>query len=217
MTIPVNYMEQVRLRLLIAKIRNEEEANERFLAPYVEKLKAIQKGEERLEAAIGKFVRKWTSLENALYKVLVQYSGVSREVGKAIFSGTRVAQVINFVKAIGHNTAMDSSRAKDFERLSAQIMSINAARDLLVHHFHDNVGTVTKVSLSDDETPIITKDKVSRVGHEQRYLISEADIDNMHTDMEPIKMGLEAHRQEQFAPHIPLDAQLPWLYRPRQP
>jgi hypothetical protein len=73
-------------------------------------------GEEHLEfqRAIGGLILQFSNVESCLYSVLRHYAGVSPDVARAIFSGSRRSKVmIQFIRAIAHNTNMEKARIDD--------------------------------------------------------------------------------------------------------
>jgi hypothetical protein len=45
--------------------------------------------DEKFELSLGRFMIAWSDAETELYRALIQYSGVTHPVARAIFSGTR--------------------------------------------------------------------------------------------------------------------------------
>jgi phytoene/squalene synthetase len=99
-----------------------------------EVFKAVQTEHENFKLALGNLMLSWADAESALYCVLRHYAGVSDDVARAVFSGTRAKGMIEFINNIGHNTNMDSARRNDLAIVFSHMSAINTMRDRLVHN-----------------------------------------------------------------------------------
>lgn len=169
------------------------------------------------ELSLGRFVIAWADAELELYRVLIHYSNVSNAVARAIFSGTRAKGMIDFIRSIAHNGAIDQDRRTDLEHVFAQMVVINTMRDHVLHHVSDNF------SFGDPSSRIVANSRTSRIGNANGYEIGPKTLDNMTWDLYAIANHLNMHwgpRKDPFQPWREDDQRGPptaWLYRPLQP
>ena len=90
-------------------------SNSKCATPIQHDLEEPLEAQEKFEKALGRFIIAWTDAETELYQILLSYSNVSHAVGRALFSGTRARGMMDFIRSIAHNTAMDYDRKKDLE------------------------------------------------------------------------------------------------------
>ena len=172
--------------------------------------------DKAFQKAIGKFVLTWSEAEAALYSVLCFYAGVSDQVARAIFSGTRAGPMMSFVEAIAHNTAMESARRDDLAEIFAQLKAINTMRDRLIHNVN---GSEQASETKDSAKRLLTNARrVSRLGSEFVLHVGAADINAMSADAAACCPRLFAHTDRSNDPfkahHL---KQRAWLYTPPQP
>jgi len=130
--------------------------------------------------------------------------------------------MISFVKAIHHNTNASEVRRKDLERIFPQLNVINEVRDAISHNFHDHHLSWTAIPDDPTVSLISNVDRASRFGNENEFLISVADIESMRSDLGQIRQSLVKHSSvapdhEPFAPLVPQDVPIAWLYKPQRP
>ena len=141
-----------------------------------------QAGEEHaaFASAIGELTLAWADVETVLYKLLQHYAGVSADVGRALFSGTRARQAITFIRAIADNTAMAASQRADLEEIFSQIASINETRDFVVHHVS---GSEHEFEDSNPQERLVTDWlRASRKRKAKRLYLGSATLSAMRDD-----------------------------------
>jgi len=142
------------------------------------------------ELALGRLTIAWATAEHELYRVLLNYSGVSDAVGRAIFSGIRASVMIDYIRSIAHNTEMDEYRLNDLEFIFSQIRSINKMRDRLVHFSTDSYSYPP----SNPKQRVLTNQvRVSRYGKEFVHIVDKKIIENMVYDLHGISNHLNQH------------------------
>jgi hypothetical protein len=173
--------------------------------------------DEPFQKALGRFIVAFADAEAELYRVLVNYSGVSDPVARALFSGTRARSMIDFIRSIAHNTAMSADRRDDLEHVFVQLTAINAMRDHLVHYSSDSY------SFNDPKRRIVANTRASRYGNAKGYEVGADTIDAMTWDLYGIANHLNMHwgnREGAFQPwrENPEDqSPTSWAYSPPQP
>jgi hypothetical protein len=165
-------------------------------------------------AAIGRLMLKWVQSEELLYKVLLHYGNLSDAVGRALLSGTRARDLMNYLLAVAENTDMDAARVGDLKFVFAQLAAINTMRDRIVHH-----GMWSFMSVNEDYTqPITNIDRSSRGRTNMFYVhIGSDGIDSMVSDLLAISSHLSRHLQKDFVPYRKKADSKTWLYKPPQP
>lgn len=172
----------------------------------------------QFQRAIGGLTLAWSDTESALYAVLLHYSKVSQEVGRAIFSGARADAMIKFIRAIAHNTNMEKARLDDLDDVFGRINTIGSMRNFIVHHVS---GSLQEFDDDDPTARVIEERRTSRAGNEQRVMIGSENIDAMSADLAACCWRLVAHPDiynEPFRPHHgPNGKPHTWLYKPLSP
>lgn len=180
---------------------------------------AVAKEHERFQRALGRMTMLWADLENNLYIALRNYSGVSDAVGKALFSGSRAAAMIMFIRAIAHNTKLqETNRARfdDLEETFSKISEINAMRDLITHHAG---ASLIEFDEDDPTTRYLKKHRVSRRGNELKIKVGSALLDSIGADLLECCWRLHAHAEAPNKPFTPESGAGPdgkrhaWRYR----
>lgn len=182
-------------------------------------LRVVQEEHGEFQSALGALTLHWADMERVLRTTLRVYAGVSREVGRALFSGTRARTAIAQINAISHNTGLQADRAADLEEVFKAITAINTMRDFIVHHVD---GSMIE---SNDDNP--TQRKVtdehwsSRVGNVKTYWVNSAMVRDMCADLTECCWRLQAHWEhpsKPFQPGVgPTGVRQPWRYKPPQP
>lgn len=150
---------------------------------------------------LGQLTLAWSDLETVIYKLLKHYAGVSDEVARAVFSGTRARTAVGFLRAIAHNTSMESTRQSDLEEIFTQTLAINSMRDFVVHHVD---GSQLEFEDDDPERRFITDGlRVSRKGKAKTYLVGSATLVAMREDCIECCWRLQAHWDPQNEPFLP--------------
>lgn len=162
---------------------------------------AASKEHIEFQRAIGGLILQFSNVESSLYSVLRHYAGVSHDVGRAIFSGSRRSKtIIDFIKAIAHNTNMEKSRVADLEDLFPRINEMSRMRDTIVHHVD---GSEQEFEEDDPSTRYLTKHFVNKKGEEVRFRIGSAHIDAMSADLLACCWRLHAHTDHTNNPFVP--------------
>lgn len=185
-----------------------------------EALAVVDQEHVDFQRAIGGLILAFANLESVLYSVLRHYAGVSHDVGRAIFSGSRRAKtMIDFIRSIAHNTQLEDSRRSDLEEVFLRINPISEMRDTIIHHVD---GSEHHFDEDDLKNRYLTKHFVSRRGNELVFKLGSATIDAMSSDLIICCWRLAAHtdntNKDPFKPGFGFHgAQEPWLYTPLQP
>ena len=182
-------------------------------------VKIIQEEHDAFLSALGSLTLQWADLEKVLRTTLRVYAGVSPEVGRALFSGTRARTAVNQISAITHNKSIGEDRAGDLKDIFEVINGINTMRDFIVHHVD---GSMIE---SDDDDPrrrkLSDEHAASRIGKGKTVWVDSDMVRDMCADITECCWRLQAHWEPQekpFQPGVgPTGARLPWRYRPPQP
>lgn len=175
--------------------------------------------DEIFERSLGRFMIAWADTELELYRVLIAYSGVTKAVGRAIFSGTRASAMINLLRSIAHNTQMAADRKQDLDHVFPQLTAINTMRDHLAHHASDSYS----YPKDDPFTRVVANMRSSRFGNNTGYELTSDTINAMTWDLYGIANHLNMHHGPRTGPFTPwrenseIDAPTAWLYTPPQP
>ena len=192
-------------------------SNSKYATPIQRDLEESLEAEEQFEKALGRFIIAWTDVETELYQVLLSYSKVSHAVGRALFSGTRARSMMDFIRSIAHNTAMDHDRKENLEYVFVQLTTINTMRDHLVHY------TSSSYSYKEPQKRVVANTRASRYGNGKGYEIDAKTIEAMTWDLYGIANHLNMHwgpRTGSFQAwrENPEDSEpTPWSYNPPQP
>jgi hypothetical protein len=154
---------------------------------------AVQQAEEDFAYALGRFIMAWSDTETELYRALLHYSGVSGDVGRAIFSGTRAKTMVNFIRAIVSNTKAPKARVDDLDFIFRQLNWINDARDRFVHFSSETMG----YKRDDPTVRLLTnRHRTSYVGKGYALPVSAKTLEDMTWDL----YGITNHLQMHFVP-----------------
>lgn len=167
--------------------------------------------EQQFEVALGRFTIAFADAEHLLFTVLVGYAKVSEKVGRAIFSGTRLKQMAEFIRAIAYTTEMAQKRFDDLNDVLIQLGLINTARDTILHHVTDFY-----LRYQDDmRKRLVINERSSRIGNRSGHVVDAEALDNMTHDLQIIQIRLREHwKRTRFRPR---DAPSPWLYKQLMP
>jgi len=173
-------------------------------------------------AAYGRFMAAWADVELEVYKVLLHYSGVTKAVGRAIFSGTRARQAMAFIEAIDENEKIDEVRIKDLKYVFEQVKIINTVRDRLAHHLSEmSYGVDPKRPDGRAYTNAYKANKYTKI---QVWYVDTSALKEMTEDLYLSMNHLSQHygnaQENGFRPwrEDPADdAPTPWLYKSPQP
>lgn len=175
--------------------------------------------DDTFEKAYGAFMLAWADIENELYHALCAYAKTDDSIARAIFSGARARQMMDFIKAIAHNTGLAGDRKKDLDYVFPQILHINSVRDALAHY-----ATPSHAFDPNDRGLRAWSNgrRVSRYGNEQIVAVKPETLQAMTLDLYLIGHYLNMHwgkRPEGFRswganPANPGCDWPPWLYVP---
>lgn len=167
---------------------------------------------------LGHLTLAWSGVELTLFNLLRHYSGVSRPVAQALFSGTRARSAINFVLAIAENTKMEAARKEDLEDIFRQIQAINTLRDFIVHHVD---GSEQEFAEADPSKRYVSDAiRSSRRSKVKVYLVGSSTVAAMAEDCHECCWRLHPHWDSK---NIPFKAgsgrglRLEWKFRPPSP
>src|SRR5258708_3017078 len=88
--------------------------------------------------AIGHFILQFSHAETWLNRVLQRLARVSDPVARAIFSGTRLQPMTDYIKAILANTEIPEQKTEPLRTCMSQLLAINNVRNDLVHYGANN-------------------------------------------------------------------------------
>lgn len=184
-----------------------------------EELQVIKEEHGAFQAAIGRLTLDWADLERVLRRVLRHYAGVSAEVGRALFSGTRAKGAIAFINSIAHNTNLAEDRLRDLREVFQVIGPINSMRDFIVHHVDGSM-----IESSDDDPrvrKVSSAESASRIGGGQTVWVGSALIYDICADITECCWRLQAHWEPTNTPFQqgvgPAGVPQPWRYKPPRP
>lgn len=184
-----------------------------------ELLRQAQEEHSAFASGIGELTLAWSDVETVLYKLLQHYAGVSTQVGRAIFSGTRARSAIVFMRAIADNTGMEPARRADLDDIFAQVAAINEMRDFIVHHVSGSEQEF------EDENPrermVTDWLRASREKKAKRLYVGSATLAAMRDDCLECCWRLHAHWERSNIPFQPgagtNGVRSPWKFKPPQP
>jgi hypothetical protein len=174
------------------------------------------KDAQRFERALGRLTIAWAEAEAELYRVLVNYSETRDPIARALFSGLRARDIVEYIRAIAHNTEMAADRVEDLEYVFEQLSAINTMRDHLVHHATDSFA------YNDPKKRVVAKRK-AKYGFAVGYEIGAETIDAMTYDLYGIHNHLNMHWGPRTGPFRPWREESPddpptqWTYKPLNP
>lgn len=124
---------------------------------------------------LGRFLHQFSILENAMLILLIRITGVSEEVGKSIYSGTRISTSKDFV-----NRTLDATgRKKTKENLKPyfdRIGIINNTRDDILHY-----GAIYDFQ---EKALIVSNERVAHISDKKRqYIVTPKILDDMTHDV----------------------------------
>lgn len=172
---------------------------------------------ERLYRNLGEFFLLWSDAEKELYKALIHYSGVTDDIGRAIFSGCRARSMIDFIRNIAQNTKMNGPRKNDLDYLFAQINTINTIRDKIAHYASaTNFGVAQKTLLRS----VSNYRRSGKMTNEFHIGINSELVEAMCDDLRRLQYRLSLHHRKnaptRLGEDVPRDAST-WRYIPFQP
>jgi hypothetical protein len=163
--------------------------------------------------ALGTFIHDFAFAEAGLFFLLRTRAGVSKEVSRAIFSGTRIDSAIDFIHRI--NEAKTGKRQDPIlEPVFEQIKYIANARNDIIHH--------GPLAGDDFERKVSNSLKALTDKHRREFSISSETLADMSHDCLKAYVHLsaaeaaESGRESKFGPdHRALKAA--WRYKPPRP
>lgn len=164
---------------------------------------------------LGAFVSMFAQVESHLFFCLILASGVSFEVGKAIFSGVQIKVAIDFIRRIFQVKKPPETVAEVMESCFKQLRIINDLRNQLLH---------SGVDLSKAEMKSTNKLRALLPEREISYSIDPRMMYNMTQDLIQITLALNyctcifVKKTPEVFPPVPPEAvkgkQRTWLYIP---
>ena len=184
-----------------------------------EHVRIIKEEHEEFQKALGTLTLAWADLEKVIRATLRHYSGVSRPVAQALFSGVRARVALSMIEAVAHNTEMEVARLEDLKELFPRIKAINTMRDLITHNVD---GSMIE---SDDSDPrrrkLSNNHSTAREGKGQTYWVSSEMLHDMCHDTITCCWRLQAHWEPSNNPFRPdggpAGELAPWRYKAPQP
>lgn len=176
------------------------------------------KARPSFELALGKMIIAFSDAEAELHGVLVHYSGVSYEVGRALFSGERVDGMVAAISSIMENTNAPEDRRSDLEHVLPHFVAINTMRNHIIHYVSNSF------SYKDDPTKRIVADKrKSKIGKAVIHEVGPEMLEVMTHDLYAIANHLNMHYGPRTGPFRPWQeigqavVPTPWTYKSPSP
>lgn len=169
---------------------------------------------EQLLYSIGNFVLTFAEVEYSVHKTLARLAGLSDELRRALFSGTRADAAISLINRMleisddGHASATNKKR---FKHAFDQFKVINEARNLLLHHGLERPWGIPTHSSSNARVAL-TKERLKSMHFTPEVL------DNMAEDLGKIQLiiSFAAVTKGKELPVVDKLLREPWLYIPPQ-
>lgn len=182
-------------------------------------LHIVQEEHGEFQSALGALTLQWADMERVLRTTLRVYAGVSREVGRALFSGTRARAAMAQINSIAHNTGVQADRTADLKEIFEVVTPINTMRDFIVHHVD---GSLIESDETDPKKRKLSDEHwASRVGNGKTFWIGSATVLDMCADLTEGCWRLQAHWEpldKPFQPGAgPGGVRQPWRYKPPRP
>lgn len=150
---------------------------------------------------LGQLTLAWADVETVLFKLLKHYAGVTDEVGRAVFSGTRARAAIGFIRSIADNTTMEPARKADLEEIFSQVLAINSMRDFVVHNID---GSSQEFEDDDPDRRYVTDQRrASRKAKAKTFLVGSSTLGAMREDCIESCWRLHAHWEPRNSPFKP--------------
>lgn len=162
--------------------------------------------------ALGRFVDAFSMAEHNLKFALAAFAEIPRDVAQAIFSGTRTADAVAFIRRVSESRGKDISA--DLDAALTQMTVINGTRNEIVHYGASQYGT-----------ELMMTNAAHTIERQRRFVrFSVEDIDTMSADLAAISARFTLVLVESSLGAIPeavrfleKRAQVPLRYRPPQP
>ena len=127
--------------------------------------------------ALGRFVEHFAMAESALFLNLGHHAKVTDDIGKALFSGTRVDGAISFIRRIVQVAPPDAETVQELDDVLAQLQAINTVRNHLVHYGTEWSNDPSRERLSSNRMVALTE------RHLVEHRISSEMLDDMSIDL----------------------------------
>ena len=85
-------------------------------------------------AALGEFIETFATIETVIFNALISYANMPVPVGRALLSGTRVDQAIDFINRLFEAGLVPQNERAEIADALTQLRAINNFRNTLVHH-----------------------------------------------------------------------------------
>ena len=161
--------------------------------------------------SLGRFLHQYSVLEHMMLIVLMNISGVSQEVGKSLYSGTRIGIAKDFINRILDATNRQTLKEK-LKPYFDQIGLLTSMRDDILHY-----GAVYDF---DRNILLVSNERVAHIADRLRtYEVGPKMLDDMAHDANRAVSGLmvevlpAANTPEFFLSSIAS----PWRYKPPPP
>lgn len=168
--------------------------------------------------ALGHFVFNYAHAEIHFKMMLAHHSGVTSEVGRAIFSGTRLRTGIDHVRRI--HEANGTTIHPRIVLAMEQLATINDARDKLLHQGFNQTPVPGRFVTSNYMTAHID-DKIKAL------FVSTETLHEMSADLRRIQLYMsfwgfddrsgELSTFDQAMQELAKEPHQPWLYTPHAP
>ncbi len=115
---------------------------------------------ERYQSALGQFIHDFTILELFIFSLLCAAAGVTDEIGRAIFSGTRADQMISLIKRCFE--VREREIPEFLNRAFLQAGVLNKARNEVVHF--------VTMSIEDDDDAVYATSTMRTIASKAKEL-----------------------------------------------
>ena len=118
----------------------DDPAEKRYAKLYPNMNEALKREKEYYEA-LGRFLAAFSQMETAMTLHLWHTAGVSKEIGRSVFSGVRAKEAGDFCRRIMEALGSKKEDQEAFKYLTDQLGDLNAARNDLVHYGAQAIGS----------------------------------------------------------------------------
>jgi hypothetical protein len=174
--------------------------------------KASRKGFMSYYIDLGRIIDMFARIEGDLQALLWHEAGVSDAVGKAVFSGVRIDQAMQFCRRIWAANGVE--KPEQVERAFSQLALLNSLRNDMVHY-----GAKIGTGVGDY---VVTNERLAHTAAAlRRHALPPSTFHDINNDLIVISAAIELHCLSESAdgvdftrPQLESLARQPWQYKP---
>jgi hypothetical protein len=91
-------------------------------------------GQDNFHRSLGHFLSVFSDMEARMQETLRRFSGVTKPVAAAVFSGTRSQQAAEFIRRIAEASNWSETRQKKWLAISTKLQELTFLRNQIVHY-----------------------------------------------------------------------------------